>query len=226
MAERPVFIPVIEKGFQLVREKTISFQWHPGLAPSQKKKNIVELHKSAQKQNITPLLEVSTKSEDKIGFLLSAFNLKVEMTDGWVIPLESAFQGSKCFQDGGPYNDLYGKTGSEIKKDERIKNSGDLSGFSFDGQEWELEPRTAFYDWLYVQAVYRQPNLGQNLDRYHAFTDIEFNPRKSFNCQARSCALYVSLMKRQILENVLGDRRVFLEILGRDEFYQRYARLV
>ena len=118
------------------------------------------------------------------------------------------------------------KTGSEIKKDERIKNSGDLSGFSFDGQEWEIEPRTAFYDWLYIQAVYRQSNLGQNLENYNAFSDIEFNPRKSFNCQARSCALYVSLMKRQILENVLRDRGLFLEILGRDEFYQRYARLV
>ena len=28
------------------------------------------------------------------------------------------------------------------------------------------------------------------------------------------------------LENVLRDRRLFLEILGRDEIYQRYARLV
>ena len=225
MAERPVFIP-IDEGNHLVNEKIISFPWHPGMAPSQKKKNIFELHESAKELGITSILEVSTKSEEKLGFLLSAFNLKVEMKDSSIIPLESAFQGSKCFQDGGPYNDLYGKTGSEIKKDERIKNSGDLSGFSFDGQEWELEPRTAFYDWLYIQAVYRQPHLGQNLDRYYAFTDIEFNPRKSFNCQARSCALYVSLMKRQILENVLRDRKFFLEILGRDEIYQRYARLV
>ena len=225
MAERPVFIP-IDEGEQLVNEKLISFPWHAGVAPSQKKKNISGLHKCAKILGIAPILEVSTKSEEKLGFLLSAFNLKVEMSDSSIIPLESAFQGSKCFHDDGPYHDLYGKTGSEIKKDERIKNSGDLSGFSFDGQEWELGPRTAFYDWLYIQAVYRQPNLGQNLDRYHAFTDIEFNPRKSFNCQARSCALYVSLMKREILENVLKDRRLFIEILGRDEFYQRYARLV
>ena len=225
MAERPVFIPV-DEGNQLVSEKNISFSWHPGMAPSQKKKNISELHESAKKLGITPILEVSTKSEEKLGFLLSAFNLKVAMRNSSIITLESAFQGSKCFQDGGPYNDLYGKTGSEIKKDERIKNSGDLSGFSFDGQEWELEPRTSFYDWLYIQAVYRQSNLGQNLENYNAFSDIEFNPRKSFNCQARSCALYVSLMKRQILENVIGDRRLFLEILGRDEIYQRYARLV
>ena len=223
MAERPVFIPVIEKGFQLVREKTISFQWHPGLAPSQKKKNIVELHKSAQKQNITPLLEVSTKSEDKIGFLLSAFNLKVEMTDGWVIPLESAFQGSKCFQNGGPYNDLYGKTGREIKRDERIKKSGEISGFSFDGQDWELEPKTAFYDWLYIQAVHRQPELRQNLSKYYGFSDIEFNPKKSINCQARSCALYLSLLKRQLLEDVLSDRELFIETLSRDKFYQPHS---
>ena len=225
MAERPVFIP-IDEGEQLVNEKLISFPWHAGVAPSQKKKNISGLHKCAKILGITPILEVSTKSGEKLGISLSAFNLNVEMSDSSVITLESAFQGSKCFQDGGPYKDLYGKPGMEIKKDERITNSGELSGFSFDGQEWELKPKTAFYDWLYIQAIYRQPNLGKNLDSYGAFTDIEFNPKKSFNCQARSCALYVSLMKRGILENVLRDRQLFLEILARDEFYQRFASLV
>jgi hypothetical protein len=30
------------------------------------------------------------------------------------------------------------------------------------------------------------------LNKYVGFTDIEFNPSKSINCQARSCALFVS----------------------------------
>ena len=152
------------------------------MAPSQKKKNISGLHKCAKILGITPILEVSTKSVEKLGISLSAFNLNVEMSDSSVITLESAFQGSKCFQDGGPYKDLYGKPGMEIKKDERITNSGELSGFSFDGQEWELKPKTAFYDWLYIQAIYRQPNLGKNLDSYGAFTDIEFNPKANLSC--------------------------------------------
>ena len=213
----------MESGYQLLKEKMISFLWNPGLAPSQKKKNIVALHESAQKLDIMPILEVSTKSEEQLGFMLSAFNLKVETTDGWTIPLESAFQGSKVFKSGGPYHDLYGKNGREIKKDERIKTSGPLSGFSFDGLEWELEPKTAFYDWLYIHAVHREPELRQCLDTYQGFTDIEFNPKKSINCQARSCALYVSLLKRQVLEEVLNDRQAFLDILGRDSFYQPHS---
>jgi hypothetical protein len=222
MAERPIFVPV-ETGYQLVQEKSASFLWHPGMAPSQKKKNVVALHESAVRLGLSPLLEVSTKSEERLGFCLSAFNLKVETTEGWVIPLESAFQGSKVFQFGGPFQDMYGKTGFEIKKDERLKTSGSLRGFRFDGLEWELEPKTAFYDWLYIHAVHREPELREDLTNYAGFTDIEFNPLKSINCQARSCALYVSLLRRQVLDEVLRDRQVFLDVLSRDSFYQPHS---
>ncbi len=222
MAERPIFVPV-ESGFQLILEKSVSFQWHSGMAPSQKKKNVAALHASAIKIGISPLLEVSTKSDEQIGLRLSAFNLKVETTEGWTIPLESAFQGSKIFKFGGPFHDMYGKTGYEIKKDERLKSSGTLQGFYFDGLEWELEPKTAFYDWLYIHAVHREPDLEENLKKYAGFTDIEFNPLKSINCQARSCALYVSLLRRQALRDVLRDRQAFLDILSRDSFYQPHS---
>jgi len=222
MAERPVFIPVNE-GNRLVEEKMVSFQWHPGMAPSQKKKNIAALHEAAYRQSLSPVLEVSTKSDNRLGFLLSAFNLSVESTEGWTIPLESAFQGSKKFEHGGPFRDLYGKNGRDIKKDERLRQSGRLIEFSFDGLAWELKPKTAFYDWLYIQAVHRQPELGDALQQYRGFTDIEFNPKKSINCQARSCALYVSLIKMGVLSSVVSDRRTFLEILRCDSFYQPHS---
>jgi hypothetical protein len=37
------------------------------LRPSQKKKNIVELHEAAARAGYAPVLEVSTKSEEKVG---------------------------------------------------------------------------------------------------------------------------------------------------------------
>ena len=222
MAERPVFVPC-DSGYQLVQERSAAFLWNPGLAPSQKKKNVVALHEAARRIGIVRILEVSTKSDDRLGYRLSAFNLKVETTEGWAIPLESAYQGSKVFESGGPYRDLYGKNGFEVKKDERLKTSGAMRGFSYDGQEWELEPKTAFYDWLYVHAVHREPELGHEIQSFDGFTDIEFNPEKSINCQARSCALYVSLLRRQMLDDALRDRRVFLDILSRDSFYQPHS---
>ena len=49
---------------------------------------------------------------------------------------------------------------------------------------------------------------------YEAFTDIEFNPDKSINCQARAAALYVSLRREGVLEKALSSQTAYLELLG------------
>jgi hypothetical protein len=38
---------------------------------------------------------------------------------------------------------------------------------------------------------------------YNAFTDIEFNPDKSINCQAEAAAIYVSLVNKNALKQAL-----------------------
>ncbi len=224
MANRPVFISNIEQNHpQLVREVGVDFQWHPGMAITQKKKNISELHKAAKERGIVSLLEVSTKSNNPLGVNLSAFNLAVKTVDSRLIPLESAFQGSKVFNDGGPFTDLYGKSGGTVKKDDRLYSSGELIGFSFEGLEWSLEPKTTFYDWLYIHAVHRDELLRKGIVSFHAFTDIEFNPKRSINCQARSCALYVALYDRGTLEQVLHDRNLFIEMMKNDSRHQPHS---
>ena len=125
MAERPVFIPLVDKT-ELVQEISFSFTWHPGFAVSQKKKNIKALHEAAAQDGLSPLLEISTKSEDELGRRLSAFNLKIQVAEDRVIPLECAFQGGKVFRDGGPYLDLYDVSPKAAKKDERLRTSGPL----------------------------------------------------------------------------------------------------
>lgn len=107
MAKRPVFIPLEQKE-HLVDEVLVEFGWHPGFAAVQKKKNVAELHKASKKMDLYPLLEISTKSDELLGKRLSAFNLKIE-TDMEKISVEAAFQGSKVFEQGGPFTDLYGK---------------------------------------------------------------------------------------------------------------------
>jgi hypothetical protein len=97
MAKRPVFIPSLKPG-RLVEEISVSFLWHKGMAPSQKKKNVAELHAAAAKRGLSPLLEVSTKSEERLGQRLSAFNLMVELEDGGALhrPIWSGRQGSQA----------------------------------------------------------------------------------------------------------------------------------
>nr|WP_272214503.1 hypothetical protein [Marinicella sp. W31]MDC2880121.1 hypothetical protein [Marinicella sp. W31] len=159
-------------------------------------------------------MEISSKSEESLGIALSAFNLKLNYPQtGNPLPLECAFQGSKVFEEGGPYTDLFNVSPREAKRDPRLKSSGRLVAFRFGGEDWPLEPQTGFYDWLYISALVRQPQLAERLLDYSAFTDIEFNPEKSINCQAYSAALYVSLSLRGLLRRAATDRKAFLAAL-------------
>lgn len=214
MAERPLYIPVAE-GSALVRTKRVDFQWFPGMAATQKQKSIDSLHDAAFKQlGISKVLEVSSKSREQLGVALSAFNLTfttVKRKNKFTV--ECAFQGSKVFERGGPFTDIFERTSREAKKDERLRTSGRLIGFRFFGTDWQLEPQTAFYDWLYINALKKQPDLTEHLFEYSSFTDIEFNPERSINCQAYSVALYVSLHKRNLLDEALSSQDSFLRIV-------------
>ncbi len=208
MAERPVFVPS-SSGRLLVQEVMISFPWHAGMAPSQKKKNVAELHKAAGERNLSPLLEISSKSESEGGRRLSAFH-QVLRVNGHETTVECAFQGSKVFENGGPFTDIYAMTSREAKRDDRTRNSGRLIGFSFEGEDFPLSPATAFYDWLYINALFPHREWLKRLGQFAGFTDIEFNPERSLNCQARSCAMFVALESRGELEEAIQSFGIFM----------------
>lgn len=212
MAERPVFVPAPDEP-ALVKELHFRLTWHPGFAPIQKQKNVASLHAEAAAAGLAPLLEVSSKSTERVGQRLSAFHLKVRWRHG-EMPLECAFQGSKVFERGGPFTDLYGAEARDAKRDPRLRESGRLIGFDFEGVQFPLEPKTAFYDWLYINAIYPHREwLESRLNRYAGFTDIEFNPERSVNCQARSCALFVSLMSKGLLEPAVQSPEAFIALI-------------
>lgn len=221
MASRPVFTALGDPS-HLVKEILVEFTWNPGFAPIQKKKNITAMHEAAKHKDLAPLLEVSTKSEEKLGQRLSAFNLKI-LTEAGEISIESAYQGSKVFKNGGPYTDIYGKDSRAAKKDERLQTSGPLKEFNFFGQKWPLIPKTAFYDWLYLSALTPHQAYLMRLFEYKGFTDIEFNPEKSINCQARTCALLVSLLKLNALTDALRSQSDFIAMIASDSFNQRHS---
>lgn len=210
MASRPVFLPL--DSYPFVEERFIEFTWHPGFAKSQSQKNILSLHQSACNFGIEPILEISSKSFDSLGKELSAFNLSIN-TNNCIISVECAYQGSKLFTNGGPFSDLYFVSSREAKKDERIKNSGDFIGYQFFDEIFPSEPTNAFYDWLYLTALFQNPNLSNQMLDYQAFSDIAFNPKKSLNCQARSAALFVSLTRKGILNEVLDSKSNFIDSL-------------
>lgn len=214
MAVRPIFIPV-NNADALSVTKDIDFLWAPGMAKVQKQKSIRAMHTMAKTHGINSILEISSKSEDELGVALSAFNLKIKTKKlSKEFSVESAFQASKVFENGGPYVDLLEKDSKDAKRDIRLKESGNLVSFKFYNTVWSLLPRTAFYDWLYLSALNQNKKLAQNLLNFDAFTDIEFNPVKSINCQARTAALFVSLTKKNMLSDVLKSQENFLTLLA------------
>jgi len=183
MAERPAYF--VNNG--KVTVKSYSFEWFAGFAVSQKQKSIDSLHSAVLKSDVSAEpLEISTKSKNPIGVKLSAFNLKL---DGYA--LENIFQSSKVFTGGGPYRDLLEVSPKDAKRDLRLKNSGELKSFDYNGDIFPIIPKTVFYDYIYIKAVKKSLTAEeiQKIREYNYFTDIEFNPNRSINTQAKSVAI-------------------------------------
>ena len=220
MAKRPIFTPNFS-GFPYVDAVDIEFKWHPGFAKSQLQKSIASLHEAAEKANkISPILEISSKSTLRLGVSLSAFNLSLKTLNDQRISVECAYQGSKVFENGGPYHELYLGSSLEAKTDERLHNSGKLVAFNFCGEDFPTEPKTAFYDWLYMTALYqKERDFVKDLEVFQGFSDIVFNPNRSINCQARAAALFISLSKNGLMdEQIFRDKNHYLSLItGKDE---------
>ena len=211
MARRPVFVPDSDKPY--VSEVSLDFEYFPGSSIQQKQRSIASLHASyVARFPSSRVLEVSSKSERDIGVQLSAFNLMIEYPGRGSCSVECAFQASKVFLHGGPYVDLLNASSRAAKSDRRLRESGKLVGFKYFEHEFPLEPKTYFYDWLYASTLCRHDKLVEQVMMFDAFTDIEHNPERSINCQARSVAKAVGLARAGLLADALQSPRAFLEL--------------
>ncbi len=202
MANRVVFKHTEPASEELFAEVLVEFDWVPGMAISQGRKSVQNLHSSAESNlGITNILEISTRSLDELGVSLSAFNLQITL-EGRKYSVEAVYQACKVFQSGGPFFDILSSSSMDAKRDPRLRESGSILGYRFEEIDWPLAPSPNFYDYLYIRALLENNKRHKLLD-YNAFSDLAYNqtsfllkPGKSFNCQARAAAIYVSLMKR------------------------------
>lgn len=200
MATRPAWTIQDNK----VVRRDFEFTWNGGFAMVQKQKNVVNLHNSIQNVTGETALEISQASLVNLGKNLSAFNLKYNG-----VYVENIFQSSKKFEYGGNYADLLEVSPRQAKLDERLQTSGRLVSFEFNGEEWSLEPKTHFYDYIYIKALIENYGYDLDLDKYVWFTDIFLNPKKSINCQARAVAIY-KLLKTLDMFNSLDSKESWL----------------
>ena len=204
MAKRPAFF--VNQG--KVISEMYSFEWYSGFAVSQKQKSIKSLHNAIIKADVNAKpLEISTKSMEAIGIKLSAFNLKINS-----YTLENIFQSAKVFENGGPYLDLLDVSPKEAKRDERLRKSGSLKAFRYQNEDFPLIPQTVFYDFIYITAIKQSFTIDEvdAILSFNYFTDIEYNPTKSINTQARAVAIL----------KLIVDEYGYLPSFNKEDFIQ------
>ena len=62
---------------------------------------------------------------------------------------------------------------------------------------------------LYIRALKENSKISAKLKDFDIFTDIEFNYKKSINCQARACTIYSYLLKIDKVDQYVRDIEIF-----------------
>ena len=208
--KRLVFVPLDYEPYYSVETVNIPDEFK--LETSQQKKDCLKyIHEVFHSKHPTKrILEISTKSFQPEGVALSAFNLSYfVVSEGENFPVENVYQSSKFFENGKNYRDLLYVTPKEAKKDVRLTSSGKVIKYifesyeyPFDEIEYPVEPKDAFFNYLYMLALMKNSELSNMLFRYDAFSDIEFDPAVGVNCQARVAAKYVGMVNSGIIKSV------------------------
>lgn len=217
-------------GMRAFEEKLVEFEWFSGMSWQQHQKSSLSMLAVLEEQGHTPA-EISRRSTDRdFGVQLSAFNLKLnsvnvenifqaykKFNDGGpyldllnVDPksakndcrIQSSDSKKPCLTHKIDFKNKEFYENEDICRFCKKRLNRTLIGFSSKNTNWGLEPKSMFYDALYISALLQNQHLTSQLVQYDAFTDIEFNQKipysnnkGPFNCQARSCAIYVTLKK-------------------------------
>ena len=194
----------------------ISFHWEPGISTAQKRRSCVNLHSALDFHCDLHALDISSASTEELGVALSAFNLE------WKgIPIECWYQGSKVYSDGKLNHHLYKVTSLDAKL--ASKNKGPVTAFNLQGREFPTDPRTVFYDYLYLLGMCDTYGHDLDLSKYDCFTDVQAVIDIDA-CQARAVCMYKLLQQQgkfRVL-NVFDDFLYWHEAVVEDTYPVTY----
>lgn len=190
MAVRKVYLSMAE--FPYAKEVPVTFPWSNG-SKHQNIQAVLDTFHDVYPE--VPVLEVSLASAQPEGVGAAAMKLPLRLADGQELPVGVVYQGSRVFENGGPYTDLWQLSRQKVQKDPRLHQSGRCIGYRLEGTDYPAEPHPyAFFNWLYCRAVAQNPDRGQELLRYGAFSDLDLGSAKTDrNSPARAAAVYGGL---------------------------------
>ena len=220
---KSIFIPK-EGVFPPVEEVPTEFSIVLGYGIPQTIENIDRLHRAGNIKGISNIIEISNKDQTGKGKWFSAFNLKTNLLiDSKIVEtsLESAYQSSKVFSGDKQYIGLALKAPWTAKIEIRTLGAGNVIGFRFTGlirdifntpeTNWATEPKDAFYNWLYINSVILNKMNISELLKSDGFTDMLFNSKTGYACQAKACAILVALVRQGLYTEDLINPAIFLE---------------
>jgi type I restriction enzyme M protein len=179
MVTRPIYISTGKPENPFTKED-IKFVWVKGMSYKQKCKRRDSLHDAIAKTKLyhmDEVLEISTKSNIDLGIKLSALNLTVKFPSGKEETVENIYQSSKVFD-----------------------NDHNIIEFKYGNTTFEKDPYSMYYDYIYMLGLYFHKEYHEELSKYKIFTDIEFNPERQSNTQARAAAIWNTLYKNDMTD--------------------------
>ena len=194
MAIRPIYISTNIPDAPFMKTD-VSFEWTYGMSYKQKCKRRDAMHQAILNMKLYSLdkvLEISTKSNKELGVNLSALNLTIPLKNGKVKTVEEIYQESKV-----------------------LDNDNHIKEFRFHNTLFEKDPYSMYYDYVYMLGLYMHSEYHEKLNKYDIFTDIEFNPKKQLNTQARAAAIWNTLYRNnmtKIIENQEEFKRYYKSI--------------
>ncbi len=169
-----------------VIEQEIEFDYTNGTFKTTKMNNALKLQEEVIKNGYdkSKLLEISTISNIEFGKRLSALNL-VLRTKNKAQTVEQIYQLSK------------------------MPNKGNIEYFQYGHTIFPSEPKTMYYDYIYMLALYQHPNYWEDLEEFTYFTDVFFNKEKQINTQARAAAIFKTLLGNNDMLDIFASPEYF-----------------
>ena len=192
MAERPVF-EVTTKGNAFVKYHSIQFSWN---SRNNGDETISDAFiNRARKRFSNEVLDLSSNSKNELSKRISARHLTIQKND----------EEEKVI-------DIFNKSRLEVEEEkEGGRFKVQQNAYEYEGEHWPSWPRSAFYDFLCVQALNQQEDVHEELLEYQLFSDLRSVAGMKNIYHAGSVALFVSLKKRNLLETALTSKQDFLK---------------
>lgn len=177
-------------------------------------------------------IECSTAAPDALGRSLSAFHLRIDHAgfgaDGTGYAVEHLYQASKVFQLRDGSRVMAGRAALDAPHPLAAKRMAQqlsrqpgarLIGFQYFNRDWipvtSLAVPQSYYNWLYCNALHRQPALVEALRMRSVATtsDTKFHPTYGVACQAEAVAVYLASLTHdpaaELLDRMLSSVTAF-----------------